>query len=55
MLRMAGMLKEASTLNEGKEIDVLYEALLSVPSFKNLGMDRQGELTMKIMKMIQKG
>lgn len=44
-----------NSLNEGTEIDVLYKHLRMVPSFKNLGMDRQGELSIKILKLIKKG
>ncbi len=44
-----------ATMDEGNEIDTLYDALAKVPSFEKLGMDRQGELAMKILKMIKKG
>jgi hypothetical protein len=37
----------------GKTIDNIYKHLMMVPEFKKLGMDRQGEISMKVLSMIQ--
>lgn len=41
-------------LNEGKLVDSVYKALAKVPEFKNLSMDRQGEISIAVEKMIKK-
>jgi hypothetical protein len=41
-------------LNEGKLTDAVYKALAKIPEFKNLSMDRQGEISMAVEKMIKK-
>jgi hypothetical protein len=40
-------------LSEEKTIDLIYKHLMMVPDFKKLSMDRQGEISMKVLKMIQ--
>lgn len=37
----------------GKTIDNIYKHLMMVPEFKKLSMDRQGEISMKVLAMIQ--
>ncbi len=37
----------------GKTIDVIYKHLLMVPEFKKLSTDRQGEIAVKVLMMIQ--
>jgi hypothetical protein len=41
-------------LNEGKLVDAVYNALVKIPEFKNLSMDRQGEISTAVEKMIKK-
>ena len=41
-------------LNEAKLVDAVYKALSKVKEFKNLSMDRQGEISVKVEKMIGK-
>lgn len=41
-------------LNEAKLVDKVYKALKTIPEFKNLSMDRQGEISVAIQKMIEK-
>lgn len=41
-------------INEGKLTDAVYKALVKIPEFKNLSMDRQGEISMAVEKMIKK-
>jgi len=36
----------------GKTIDVIYKQLMKVSEFKKLSMDRQGEISMKVLHMI---
>jgi len=36
-----------------KTIDVIYNQLMKVPEFKKLSMDRQGEISMKVLAMIK--
>ena len=40
-------------LNEGKLVDDIYKALKKIKEFKNLSMDRQGEISMAVKKMIE--
>ena len=40
-------------LNEAKLVDKIYKALEKIPEFKNLSMDRQGEISVKVQKMIE--
>ena len=37
----------------GKTPDLIYKQLTKVPEFKKLSMDRQGEIAVKVMDMIQ--
>ena len=37
----------------GKTIDNIYKHLMMVPEFKKLSMDRQGEISMKVLAMIK--
>jgi hypothetical protein len=39
-------------LTEGTLSDKIYKALSKIPEFKNLSMDRQGEIIVKVSKMI---
>ena len=39
-------------LNEGKLVDAVYKALMKIPEFKQLSMDQQGEISVKVQKMI---
>lgn len=41
--------------NNSKLIDEVYKCLSNVKEFKKLSMDRQGELSIQIAKMIQRG
>jgi hypothetical protein len=41
--------------SNGKLKDEVYKALSNIKEFKNLSMDRQGELSIQIAKMIQRG
>lgn len=41
-------------LTESKTVDDIYKALMKIPVFKNLSMDRQGEISMEVEKMIKK-
>ena len=36
-----------------KTIDLIYNQLMKVPDFKKLSMDRQGEISMKVLAMIK--
>lgn len=45
--------KIENKLNETKLVDKVYKALEKIPEFKNLSMDRQGEISIKIVKMIE--
>ena len=38
---------------KGKTIDAIYTQLMKVPDFKNLSFDRQGEIAVKVLQMIQ--
>ena len=40
-------------LNEAKLVDKIYKVLSTIPEFKNLSMDRQGEISVKVQKMIE--
>ena len=40
-------------LNEAKLVDTVYKALMKIPEFKNLSMDQQGEISVKVQKMIE--
>jgi len=40
-------------LNEEKLVDAIYKALSKVKEFKNLSMDRQGEISIKVKKLIE--
>ena len=41
-------------LNEEKLVDKIYKALNTIPEFKKLSMDRQGEISVSVKKMIEK-
>ena len=45
--------KIENKLNEAKLVDKIYKALSTIPEFKNLSMDRQGEISVKVQKMIE--
>ena len=45
--------KIESKLNEAKLVDRIYKALEKIPEFKNLSIDRQGEISVKVQKMIE--
>jgi len=36
-----------------KTIDLIYKHLMMVPDFKKLSMDRQGEISMKVLALIK--
>ena len=42
-------------MNEAKNalIDKIYKALRNLPEFKNLSLDRQGEISIKIANLIE--
>ena len=40
-------------LNEAKLVDQVYIALAKIPDFKSLSMDRQGEISIAVKKMIE--
>ncbi len=40
-------------INEGKITDAVYKALMKIPEFKGLSMDRQGEISAAVEKMIK--
>jgi hypothetical protein len=40
-------------LNEAKLVDAVYKALMKISEFKNLSMDQQGEISVKVQKMIE--
>lgn len=40
-------------LSEEKTINLIHKHLMMVPDFKKLSMDRQGEISMKVLKMIK--
>ena len=46
------MIKE-ELLNEDKLIDNIYKSLQNIKEFKNLSMDAQGEICIKIKKMLK--
>lgn len=41
-------------LNEAKLVDEIYKALSKISDFKKLSMDRQGEISVAVKKMIEK-
>jgi len=54
--RMASMKSDLSKKygkSGNKLVDKVYNQLIKIPEFKNLSMDRQGELSIKIAKMIK--
>ena len=42
----------ASKGKHDKAIDAIYNNLMKVPEFKRLSMDRQGEISMKVLALI---
>ena len=49
-------LNEAMNLQEGPAYEIpLFKALEKIPGFKNLSMDRQGEIYNEIVKLVKKG
>ena len=40
-------------INEAKLVDQIYKQLANIKEFKNLSMDRQGEISVSVEKMIK--
>lgn len=52
MIKLRTMIDE--NLNEAKLVDDVYEALsMHIKGFDKLGMDEQGEITMKVEKILK--
>lgn len=47
-------MKLKKLIPEVKLVDDVYNALSKVKGFDKLGMDQQGEITMKVEKMLKK-
>jgi len=47
-------LKENQTINEEAMVDQIYQILNQVKGFKELGLDQQGELSMKVVQLLNK-
>jgi len=47
-------LKENQIINEEAMVDQIYQILNQVKGFKELGLDQQGELSMKVVQLLNK-
>jgi hypothetical protein len=52
--KIENKLNEAPLRFRNKLTDNIYAALEKIPEFKNLSLDRQGEITVKVAEMIGK-
>jgi hypothetical protein len=53
MSRMKSDLSKKYGKSGGKLVDQIYNQLIKIKEFKNLSMDRQGEISVAVEKMIK--
>ena len=55
MSRSADILEDFNEASKGKLVDDVYAALNKIMEFKQLSMDAQGEISVKVAKLITGG